>query len=511
MIQTIEKLKSYFYEHAYPTWQQFHDLLDSFRHKNDKVPITDVDGLSDMLNGKAATSTVSELAQEVEGKEDAGVAASLVADEATARQQADENLQQNINAKADLQPATATNDGLMSKEAFKKLAIIPDVVDDTVPTVVPNPAILGAGATASFVDGYTNAYGQIAITPTDCLGIDGYIAEVTFGKPYAKPPVVVITGGNNFSGCFTAYAEVTKNGFKIYPSTMAMITQIGSAYIFNYVVSPTTFSVVHDTGVITRERLPIGTVLSSYSSSDYELSPWQSGFSVNPSTGVFTKPNHGFVANTAIEMRQNGGQLPAGFLSYTDANDQEFGMYYIIQVNDVNTFTLLNPFANAIVKPTDAGSGEYQMRAALNKISIPVPEIAACTSISILIDFILGCDGMNIPMYGFSFNNDQANTCLCRGKKNYFALADSTMFAYNARGLVEIVITRLESGSYFVRANLNGCCTYGDNYYYAELLNTPYPIVGKWLNDAALQTIEFGDFGNNTRWLKSLSASVYQQ
>jgi hypothetical protein len=100
-LQTIEKLKSYFYEHAYPTWQQFHDLLDSFRHKNDKVPMTDVDGLSDVLNGKAATSTVQELVHEVDGKEDAGVAASLVADEATARQQSDQALQANIDEKAD--------------------------------------------------------------------------------------------------------------------------------------------------------------------------------------------------------------------------------------------------------------------------------------------------------------------------------------------------------------------------------------------------------------------------
>jgi hypothetical protein len=127
MIQTIEKLKSYFYEHAYPTWQQFHDLLDSFRHKNDKVPITDVDGLSDMLNGKAAISTVSELVQVVEDKEEAGVAASLVADEATARQQSDEVLQTNINAKAnssDVFTKTEINNKLAS--VYKYKTTVPD-------------------------------------------------------------------------------------------------------------------------------------------------------------------------------------------------------------------------------------------------------------------------------------------------------------------------------------------------------------------------------------------------
>jgi hypothetical protein len=82
--------------------------------------------------------------------------------------------------------------------------------------------------------------------------------------------------------------------------------------------------------------------------------------------------------------------------------------------------------------------------------------------------------------------------------------------ACNIRGVVEIVITHLENGYYFIRANMNGCSSY-DETYYSDATNSPYPIVGKWLNDADIQTIEFGDFGNNTRWLKSLEASVYQQ
>ena len=58
-IRPIEALKAYFYEHAYPTWQQFHDVLDSLRHKNDKIPIADVDGLADQLNGKASADAVN--------------------------------------------------------------------------------------------------------------------------------------------------------------------------------------------------------------------------------------------------------------------------------------------------------------------------------------------------------------------------------------------------------------------------------------------------------------------
>jgi len=96
-LQTIEKLKTYFFEHAYPTWQQFHDLLDSFRHKNDKVPISEVDGLSDVLNGKAASSAVDELIEEVSGKENIGVAKSLVDAEAFSREQGEATLQAGID------------------------------------------------------------------------------------------------------------------------------------------------------------------------------------------------------------------------------------------------------------------------------------------------------------------------------------------------------------------------------------------------------------------------------
>lgn len=63
--RSLEALKAYFYEHAYPTWQQFHDVLDSFRHKNDKIPITDVDGLADQLNGKASADVLTSIDERV--------------------------------------------------------------------------------------------------------------------------------------------------------------------------------------------------------------------------------------------------------------------------------------------------------------------------------------------------------------------------------------------------------------------------------------------------------------
>ena len=102
-IRTISALKAYFYEHAYPTWTQFYDVLDSFRHKSDSISISEVAGLSDQLNNKVPQSVME---QEISDRSEAVTQVSntlsqQLADEATTRQQADEALQTNIDAKAD--------------------------------------------------------------------------------------------------------------------------------------------------------------------------------------------------------------------------------------------------------------------------------------------------------------------------------------------------------------------------------------------------------------------------
>ncbi|MBD5199243.1 MAG: hypothetical protein HDS83_02460 [Bacteroidales bacterium] len=51
-IKAIEQLKAYFKKGLYPTEEQFAHLIDSFRHKNDKVEIPDVEGLPNALNAK---------------------------------------------------------------------------------------------------------------------------------------------------------------------------------------------------------------------------------------------------------------------------------------------------------------------------------------------------------------------------------------------------------------------------------------------------------------------------
>ena len=61
MIQTIGILKSYFETGKKPTQEQFAELIDSFRHKNDAIPMSVIQGLADALNGKAPASVVTTL------------------------------------------------------------------------------------------------------------------------------------------------------------------------------------------------------------------------------------------------------------------------------------------------------------------------------------------------------------------------------------------------------------------------------------------------------------------
>lgn len=51
-IQTVDQLKQWFETGDYPTQQQFWDWLDSFFHKTDTIPLNQVAGLVDALNGK---------------------------------------------------------------------------------------------------------------------------------------------------------------------------------------------------------------------------------------------------------------------------------------------------------------------------------------------------------------------------------------------------------------------------------------------------------------------------
>ncbi len=51
-IRSLNQLKKWFQKGCYPTAAQFADWMDSFFHKDDIIPITSVDGLSERLNDK---------------------------------------------------------------------------------------------------------------------------------------------------------------------------------------------------------------------------------------------------------------------------------------------------------------------------------------------------------------------------------------------------------------------------------------------------------------------------
>jgi len=65
--RSISQLKAWFKKGMYPTESQFGDWLDSFLHRNDKIPVGSVDGLSEAVNGKAEQSEVDMLSQNISG------------------------------------------------------------------------------------------------------------------------------------------------------------------------------------------------------------------------------------------------------------------------------------------------------------------------------------------------------------------------------------------------------------------------------------------------------------
>lgn len=66
-IQAIAQLKAWFRTGLYPTESQFADLIDSFRHKQDKIDMSDVEGLGTAINNKLPKSEFESLVKKVNG------------------------------------------------------------------------------------------------------------------------------------------------------------------------------------------------------------------------------------------------------------------------------------------------------------------------------------------------------------------------------------------------------------------------------------------------------------
>ena len=66
MATTRDTLKKWFRRGAYPTASQFAAWIDSFFHKDDKIPVTSVEGLTDTLNTKADVVIVDSIKKQQE-------------------------------------------------------------------------------------------------------------------------------------------------------------------------------------------------------------------------------------------------------------------------------------------------------------------------------------------------------------------------------------------------------------------------------------------------------------
>lgn len=60
-IQNINTLKNWFKRGFKPLQQQFYDWLDSYWHKDEKIPIATIDGLEILLNTLPSTDAISSL------------------------------------------------------------------------------------------------------------------------------------------------------------------------------------------------------------------------------------------------------------------------------------------------------------------------------------------------------------------------------------------------------------------------------------------------------------------
>jgi hypothetical protein len=87
---SLAQIQDWWDANVVPFVEQRLETFASFRHKDDNVPLTDVDGLADALNGKVATADLNA--------------------EATARATADTTLQSNINAEATARGSAITSE-----------------------------------------------------------------------------------------------------------------------------------------------------------------------------------------------------------------------------------------------------------------------------------------------------------------------------------------------------------------------------------------------------------------
>uniref|UniRef100_UPI00272D0473 hypothetical protein n=1 Tax=uncultured Alistipes sp. TaxID=538949 RepID=UPI00272D0473 len=64
-LRSITQLKTWFRKGAYPLASQFADWMDSYWHKEEKIPIDSVEQLAEQLNGKYDAAQAKELQAQI--------------------------------------------------------------------------------------------------------------------------------------------------------------------------------------------------------------------------------------------------------------------------------------------------------------------------------------------------------------------------------------------------------------------------------------------------------------
>lgn len=81
-VRNLSQLKGWFKKGMYPTESQFGDWLDSFFHREDRIPIDSVDGLNEAINGKAERSDLDALTGSISTASQRAIAADQKAQQA---------------------------------------------------------------------------------------------------------------------------------------------------------------------------------------------------------------------------------------------------------------------------------------------------------------------------------------------------------------------------------------------------------------------------------------------
>lgn len=215
---------------------------------------------------------------------------------------------------------------------------------------------------------------------------------------------------------------------------------------------------------------------------------WVTGFTVDTSTGIFTKVGHGFVENSLIELNPGTGVLPTGFSSYDTLDQYGFGKYYKITVVSTDTFTLTDPLTGNVVVPSSTGVGLWSLRSGVSTISVNVPPLSIVDSIKILFEVRLAKSGAGSPIMGVLFNNNITDYVGSSRTKLGIAPVNGGV-SFDMRLFLTLNVVRDSNGLYRAVAEFYGIGTNPSGVLPLFASSTPY--AGGFIKNEDLSSVQF--------------------